>query len=99
MSPPDQFAVTPDTAPFFVFDAWQIVFVHALRGLRRTALPMVLSTGCYWIVGLGGGMALAGPLGLGAPGVWSGFCAGLACAAGLLATMAFQRARRVGADA
>jgi MATE family multidrug resistance protein len=81
------------TAPFFLFDAWQITFVHALRGLRRTVLPMVLSMGCYWIVGLGGGTALAGPAGFGAPGVWIGFCAGLACAATLLAAMAFTSVR------
>lgn len=81
------------TAPFFLFDAWQITFVHALRGLRRTVLPMVLSTGCYWIVGLGGGAALAGSAGFGAPGVWIGFCAGLVCAATLLAAMAFGSVR------
>lgn len=80
------------TAPFFLFDAWQIVFVHALRGLRRTVLPMVLSTGCYWIVGLGGGYVMAEPLGFGAPGIWVGLCAGLTCAAGLLAAMAFRNA-------
>ncbi len=83
------------TTPFFLFDAWQITFVHALRGLRRTVLPMVLSTGCYWAVGLGGGIVLADNVGLGAPGIWIGFCAGLAFAAGLLATMAFRRAKRV----
>lgn len=42
------------TAPFFLFDAWQIVFVHALRGLRRTVQPMALSTGCYWLIGIAG---------------------------------------------
>ena len=80
--------------PFFLFDAWQIVYVHALRGLRRTVLPMFLSTGCYWLVGLGGGVALASVAGLGALGVWVGFCTGLTCAAGLLATLAFQSTRR-----
>ncbi len=83
------------TAPFFLFDAWQIVFVHSLRGLRRTVLPMVLSTTCYWVVGLGGGMALAGPVELSAPGVWIGFCAGLACAAALMAIMAFRSAKQL----
>lgn len=82
------------TAPFFLFDAWQIVFIHALRGLRRTVLPMGLSSTCYWVVGLGGGLLLAEPLGLGAPGIWTGFCAGLTCAAGLLGVMAFNGARR-----
>ncbi|WP_299747996.1 hypothetical protein [uncultured Tateyamaria sp.] len=77
-------------APFFLFDAWQIVFVYALRGLRRTVLPMVLSTTCYWAVGLDGGIALAESMGLGASGIWVGFCSGLTCAAGLLGIMAIR---------
>ena len=83
------------TAPFFVFDALQIVYIHALRGLRQTFIPMVLSTSCYWLVGLGGGMVLAEPTGFGASGIWIGFCLGLACAAVLLATMAFRALRRL----
>ncbi|ETX13401.1 hypothetical protein OCH239_10490 [Roseivivax halodurans JCM 10272] len=78
------------TAPIFLFDAWQIVFMHALRGLRRTVLPMVLSTTCYWAVGLGGGLVLAELAGLGAPGIWTGFCGGLTSAAILLGAMAFN---------
>ena len=81
------------TAPFFLFDAWQIMFIHALRGLRRTVLPMVLSTSCYWAIGLGGGLLLAGPAGLGASGIWMGFCAGLVSAACLLAILSFGGAR------
>lgn len=83
------------TAPFFLFDAWQTLFVHSLRGLRRTVLPMVLSTTCYWLVGIGGGLMLAEPFGLNALGVWIGFCAGLASAATLLAIMAFKAGRAV----
>ncbi len=82
------------TVPLFLFDAWQITFVYALRGMRWTALPMILSTVCYWLVGLGGGATLASAAGLGALGVWIGFCAGLTCAAGLLAAMAFYAAGR-----
>ena len=71
------------------------MFVYALRGLRRTVLPMMLSTGCYRAAGLGGGQILAELLGFGAPGVWAGFCAGLTCAAGLRAVMALQGAIRI----
>ncbi|SUZ33248.1 Multidrug resistance protein NorM [Roseibaca ekhonensis] len=84
------------TAPFFVFDALQIVYIHALRGLRQTVMPMLLSTSCYWVVGLGGGMFLAEATSFGALGVWIGFCLGLACAAVLLSTIAFCAARRLG---
>ncbi|QFT61796.1 MATE family efflux transporter [Roseivivax sp. THAF30] len=80
------------TAPIFIFDAWQIVFMHALRGLRRTVLPMVLSTTCYWAVGLGGGLAFAELAKLGASGIWAGFCLGLTCAAILLGAMAIRTA-------
>ena len=83
------------TAPVFLFDAWQTLFVHALRGLRRTVLPMVLSTACYWLVGIGGGLLLAEPFGLSALGVWIGFFAGLMSAATLLAIMAFGASRNV----
>ncbi|MEM6466702.1 MAG: hypothetical protein AAF679_09385, partial [Pseudomonadota bacterium] len=84
------------TAPFFVFDALQIVYVHALRGVRQTVRPMVLSTSCYWLIGLGGGVVLAGPAGLGALGVWVGFCAGLATAGILMTATAFWTASHPG---
>ncbi|MEO1023924.1 MAG: MATE family efflux transporter [Pseudomonadota bacterium] len=84
------------TAPFFIFDALQIVYVHALRGLRQTVRPMVLSTSCYWLVGLGGGMVLAGPAALDATGVWIGFRAGLSSASLLMTALAFRAARQVG---
>ena len=80
------------TAPVFVFDAWQIVFVHALRGYRRVVVPMLVGTGCYWAVGIGGGFVLAEAAGLGAGGTWIGFCAGLAAAAILLGALAFRTA-------
>lgn len=72
------------TAPLFVLDAWQLLFVHALRGLRRTVVPMIASASCYWAIGLGGGLLLAEPFGLGASGIWTGFCLGLAAAASIL---------------
>jgi MATE family multidrug resistance protein len=81
------------TTPFFVFDALQIVYVHALRGLRQTVIPMLLSTTCYWIAGLGGGLVLAEHAHFGAPGIWAGFCLGLTFAALLLATFAFRSVR------
>ncbi|MBO9437006.1 MATE family efflux transporter [Ruegeria sp. R13_0] len=82
------------TAPFFLFDAWQIVFIFVLRGLRRTLLPLVLSTTCYWGLGIGGGLLLAHFIGLGGWGIWIGFCAGLASAAILLAAMTLVTIKR-----
>lgn len=84
------------TAPIFLFDAWQIVFIHALRGLRRTVLPMVISIICYWAIGIGGGFYLSTVAQLGGRGIWIGFCAGLMAAAALLAAMTFSAASRIG---
>ena len=82
------------TAPVFLFDAIQLLSLHALRGLRRVVGPMILSSACYWLIGLGGGLALAYPGGLGAAGIYAGLCTGLAAAAVLLGTMAWRGALR-----
>lgn len=82
------------SAPFFLCDAWQVAFIHLLRGLRRTVLPMALSTSCYWGLGIGGGLILGELIGLGGAGVWVGFCVGLASAAALLGLMTFKTAGR-----
>lgn len=78
------------TAPVFVLDAWQVSFVHLLRGLRRTVRPMLLSTVSYWLVGVGGGLILAEVGALGAAGIWTGFCVGLTAAAATLAVMTYR---------
>lgn len=78
------------TAPLFLMDAWQIMFIHALRGLRRTVLPMALSTSSYWVIGIGGGILLSQTAAYGAVGIWIGFCLGLTSAALLLGAFAFR---------
>lgn len=83
------------TAPLFLFDAWQIVCVHSLRGLRRVVVPMMLSAGCYWLIGIGSGLFLAERAGFGASGVWIGFCAGLCAAALLLVVLVSKTATRI----
>lgn len=73
-----------------VFDGIQSVSLGALRGLHDTRWPTLVSLVAYWCLALPLAWLLAWPLGLGAPGIWAGFGAGVAVAAVLL----FGRLRR-----
>jgi MATE family multidrug resistance protein len=68
-------------ALFQVADGVQVAAAGALRGLRDTRIPMLLSVGSYWGVGLSSGVLLAfvGPLG--PNGLWAGLVLGLSVAA------------------
>jgi MATE family multidrug resistance protein len=69
---------------FLCFDAMQAVINGALRGLRDTFIPMLLSLGCYWVLGIGGAYYFSMFTPLGAKGVWYGLTLGLSSAAILL---------------
>lgn len=71
-------------AVFQLFDGVQAAAGGALRGLKDTRVPMVISFVGYWMVGLGTGYALGFVRGSGAPGLWWGLVLGLATAAVLL---------------
>ena len=58
-----------------------------LRGLKRTVLPMAVSSCSYWLIGIGGGLLLAYGRALEGLGIWIGFCAGLIAAALILGLM------------
>ncbi len=73
-------------AVFQIFDGAQVVGAGALRGLTDVRVPTVITFVAYWIVALPAGYLLGFHAGLGAPGIWAGLAAGLACAALLLAT-------------
>lgn len=75
------------TTAIFLFDALQVLFAHMLRGLKHTVLPMVISSGSYLIIGVGGGLLLAYAWALEGLGIWIGFCAGLIAAALILGLM------------
>jgi MATE family, multidrug efflux pump len=78
-------------AGFFQFsDGMQVAASGALRGLKDTRVPMVITTFAYWGVGMPVGWWLAFPLGFGARGMWMGLIAGLSMAAVLL-TLRFWR--------
>jgi MATE family multidrug resistance protein len=71
-------------ALFQVVDGIQVASAGALRGLRDTRAPMVISLVAYWAIGMTIGTGLAFPVGLGGRGLWIGLVAGLGVAAVLL---------------
>jgi MATE family multidrug resistance protein len=60
-----------------VFDGGQAVAAGALRGLRDTAVPLLIAGIGYWVLGFGAALTLAFPLGFGAVGLWAGLAFGL----------------------
>jgi MATE family multidrug resistance protein len=80
-------------------DALQAVAVNALRGYKKSVVPMVIYGTLLWGLGLGGGilLGLTGTFGpaLGAPGFWIAAVASLWLVAGLVTVYlnAVSRAR------
>ncbi|MDF4004920.1 MATE family efflux transporter [Luteibacter sahnii] len=72
-------------AGFFQFsDGIQVASNGALRGMKDTRVPMVITLFAYWGVGMPVGWWLAFGHDLGARGMWMGLIAGLSMAAILL---------------
>lgn len=65
-------------------DGIQVVSNGALRGLKDTRMPMLLTAFAYWGVGMPIGVWLAFGAGHGVRGMWVGMIAGLTAAAVLL---------------
>ncbi|HLI17036.1 MAG TPA: MATE family efflux transporter [Rhodanobacteraceae bacterium] len=65
-------------------DGIQVVANGALRGLKDTRMPMLITTFAYWVVGMPTGAWLAFGVGHGVRGMWMGLIAGLTAAAVLL---------------
>lgn len=66
---------------FQLVDGLQVVGISALRGLSDARVPAVIAFGSYWCVAVPAAWFFGFKLGWGAPGVWWGLAAGLACAA------------------
>ncbi|MDT7855936.1 MATE family efflux transporter [Rubrivirga sp. S365] len=81
-------------AVFQLFDGVQAAVAGALRGLKDTRVPMLISAGAYWGVGLTTGVVLGVGAGWGARGLWWGLTLGLAAAAVALSAR-FARLTRV----
>lgn len=80
-------------AAFQVVDGVQVAVMGALRGMKDTYQPMILSVLSYWGVGLVSGYVLAFPLGMQEQGLWIGLVLGLTAAA-ILLTIRFLRLSR-----
>ena len=77
-------------AVFQVFDGVQVAVAGALRGLKDTRVPMIISVVSYWVVGLSIGLLLGFYFDRGAAGLWWGLVVGLTAAA-ILLTIRFLR--------
>ncbi|MFA5940541.1 MAG: MATE family efflux transporter [Sinimarinibacterium sp.] len=80
-------------ALFQIFDCIQATANGALRGLKDTRVPMLITVAAYWIVGMPVAVWLAFNTDLGPPGIWWGFIVALALAAAGLATRFLRHAR------
>lgn len=82
-------------ALFLVFDGWQLIAGHALKGMQDTIAPMWFASVGYWVFGLGGGALLCFGVGLGPVGLWWGVAIGLAVIAVSLTLRLVQQMRLV----
>lgn len=80
-------------AAFQLSDGLQVASAGALRGLKDTRRPMVITALSYWGVGMPLGAALGFGLGWGPQGMWWGLILGLSVAA-ILLTLRFARLAR-----
>ncbi|MGH9897305.1 MAG: MATE family efflux transporter [Pyrinomonadaceae bacterium] len=76
-------------------DGIQATANGALRGLKDTRVPMVITMFAYWGIGMPVGWWLAFTHGLGARGMWMGLIAGLSVAAVLLSRRFWKLTRSV----
>ncbi|ODS63918.1 MAG: MATE family efflux transporter [Arenimonas sp. SCN 70-307] len=75
-------------------DGLQALSAGALRGMKDTRVPMVITVLAYWGLGLPLGAWLGLARGQGAPGLWTGLILGLAVAASLLGWRFWRLSRR-----
>lgn len=79
---------------FQLSDGLQVVANGALRGIKDTRVPVVITLFAYWVIGMPVGLGLAFWAGMAARGMWIGLLAGLSVAAVLLAWRFHARAGR-----
>jgi MATE family multidrug resistance protein len=82
-------------AGYHLFDAASAIAVSALRGYKKTVVPMLCNIVALWGLGLGGGYLLAfGSAQMGAAGFWIGGTAGMFAGCTLI-VLYFLRISRV----
>lgn len=68
-------------AIFQFFDCLQATASGALRGIKDTRAPMLITVAAYWLIGMSASYTLAFGLGFGPNALWWGFTLGLGAAA------------------
>lgn len=79
------------SALFQCFDGIQSIANGALRGLKDTFIPMLISIGCYWCLGMGSAYYFAFYTHLGPVGIWYGLTLGIFSIAIILTIRLFNR--------
>lgn len=87
-------ALIPIAGLFQVFDGIQAVAAGILRGIGDTRVPMAIALVGFWLIGVPVSAHLAFRVGIGAPGLWWGFVAGLGSVAVILLARVRSRMRR-----
>lgn len=64
-------------AIFQVFDGLQAIASRSLRAVKDTVMPLLIAAFGYWVLGIGGGAALAFGAGMQGEGLWWGLALGL----------------------
>ncbi len=82
-------------ALFQLADGLQVAALGALRGLKDTRAPMLITLASYWGIGMTSGVVLAFVFGLGGVGIWWGLVLGLTAAAFALVARVVALLRRV----
>jgi multidrug resistance protein, MATE family len=72
-------------AMFQLFDGLQVSAAGALRGLKDTRVPMLITLIAYWLIGIGSGLWFCFVAQWAGRGLWFGLVLGLATASPLLA--------------
>ena len=84
-------------ALFQLVDGLQVMALGLLRGVQDTAVPMVMATISYWVIGMPVSYLLAFTFDLGGVGLWLGLVIGLAFAGALLSWRFWARSVRIAA--
>lgn len=78
-----------------LFDGWQVNIAGILRGMQDTAVPMLVTLFCYWLVALPLGIYLVRFTDVGAQGFWMALINGLVLSSILLTLRLRYQQRRL----
>jgi len=81
-------------ALFQIVDGLQVGAVGALRGFKDTAIPMLISVVCYWVIGMGTALWFGVFGDMGPAGLWLGLVTGLFVAAIAMSARFYRVSRR-----